>query len=172
MSETEAMDRTALDEALEAASRAFKATAQSQIDQIKQQMTNVLRVQYADAPKAAIRPDLPAPRLQLRWAKDHRHNYEKTCYYELILPLREHDCRNDDKQGYGVIELSRTSVGCPDRWSGDDPWFNTPFRDGSHILWDCDAFGGSLPMYVICWDGTAQALIRKADRAASTTKEG
>lgn len=52
-----------VDEALEAAALAFKHTAQSEIDAVKSEMRDVLRVQSGTAPKEAIPPDLPAPRL-------------------------------------------------------------------------------------------------------------
>jgi hypothetical protein len=64
----------------------------------------------------------------------------------------EHDIRNDEKQGFGVIELGSTSVG-----GGRLPWDGelshaTPFRDGAHAHWDAKQFG-NLPIYVVAPDG-------------------
>lgn len=158
-----------LDDALAAAVRSFKATADAEINKIKKKMQDVLRVFYDGAPKEAIPADLPAPRLQLRWARDHRYDGELTCYYEMVIPLQKYDCRNDAKQNFGVVELSRTAVGGgpDDRFSTDDPWHITPFRDGSHIQWDCDAFGGTLPMYVITPEGRAMRLPRREKKDAA-----
>ena len=155
-------EEEAVDEALSAAVDAFKRSAMSGVESVKSKMKDVLRVRYDDAAPESVRPDLPSPRLQLRWAKDHRYDYSHTCYYEMVIPLGEHDCRNDEKQGAVVIELSRTAVGMEGdsaRFkSSDDPWFSTPFRDGSHIQWDQKALGGLLPMYTIHPDGTAVVL--------------
>lgn len=158
-----AKNKSEIDAALDAAASAFKRTAEAEVNRIKSEMQDVLQVKYAGAPKAAIPSDLPAPRLQLRWSRDGRYQYELTCYYEMIIPLIEHDCRNDAKQGFAVVELSRTSVGggSDDRFNSTDVWMLTPFRDGSHIQWDCEAFGGNLPMYVITPDGKAHALPKR-----------
>lgn len=159
MSESDTAD---IDAALDAAASSFKRTAVAEIAAIKAKMQNVLRVTYTEAPREALRLDLPAPRLQLRWADDHRGSYRWTCYYEMVIPLRKFDCRNDEQQGAGLIELSRTSVGggAENRWETNDTAALVPFRDGAHIQWDNDAFGGSLPMYVIKPDGTAIPIPR------------
>lgn len=132
--------------------RSMQRQAQESIDAVIAEMRNVLRVRY-DAGAARLPQGLPAPRLQLRW-ENGDERYEWACSYELVLPLREFDIRNDAKTGHAVIELGRTRVG----GSGAPPWRHseprscTPYRDGAHALWDSAVLGG-LPVYVVAPDG-------------------
>ena len=119
-------------------------------------MTRALKVSYK-APKQARPAGIPAPRLQLRWESAGDGTYDRICHYEMVFPIREHDCRNDPRTGFCVIQLGRTMVG------GREPnWaLNlgacTPFRDGAHAQWD-SAILGDLPVYVIAPDGTYAPL--------------
>lgn len=89
---------------------------------------------------------LPSPRLQLRWDDDGR-----VCHYELIIPLREHDCRRDvAESGFMAIPLGRTETSGGDGGRVREGKVDTPYRDGSHILWDSEVLG--LPAFAICGD--------------------
>lgn len=154
---------TDIDELLRPAFEALKHRAAFAIEQASAKIENVRRVRYGDANKASL-VDLPTPRLQFRWEhKQHTcSNLEFTCWYEMVFALHEHDVRNDDKQGFGVVELGSTAVG-----GGTPPWERgalgdaTPFRDGVHAKWDRKQFGG-WPIYVIAPDGRT-ALMNDQD---------
>lgn len=110
-------------------------------------------INFYDSPPAARPEGLPAPRLQLRWEETPEDGFERVCFYELVFPLREHDCRNDAGTGHAVIRLGRTRTS-----GGDQNWSlnlsgRILFRDGVHAAWDSHAFGG-LPIFVIAPDGT------------------
>lgn len=124
-------------------------------------------------------PELPAPRLQLRWVvadpdegpwfADERF-WE--CHYELVLPLDHGDIRREIwKDGEQVGERSELVVAIkqPTRRGGSrDPcvlgdgtlYADTPFRDGAHARWDAALLGG-LPIYVIALDGSAHNDVAK-----------
>lgn len=115
------------------------------------------------------RPKLPAPRLQLRWAKDegNARGWPWACHYELVMPLDEHDIR---REVYGedgevtkkvkefVVAMKEPSL----RQSNHEPCSgpdgsqccDPPYRDGAHALWDSTRLGG-LPVYVIAPNGVA-----------------
>lgn len=115
---------------------------------------------------------LPAPRLQLRWAKnnDRTGSYADcswACHYELVLPLREGDIRRDqyDEAGEVVGEISelvvpikgptgRQSAGTPTVAPDGSRYYDTPFRDGAHAKFDAEVLGNP-PIYVIGPDGVA-----------------
>lgn len=149
MARTQA-DRDA-DALLKTVFSAFKRQAAEAIREAQAKITNVLKVDY-DAPEAARPPGLSVPRLQLRWEEASDGMWERVCHYEMVFPLREHDCRNDSKTNFAVVALGRTRQGGarPD-WGLDLGW-RTPFRDGAHAQWDSAVFGG-LPVYVIAPDG-------------------
>jgi hypothetical protein len=136
----------------------FVSQARSAIDAAAREVSNVLRVEYN--PSEERRPAaLPTPRLQLRWQDDTTGRATWLCSYEMVMPLRELDCRNDEGADFAVIELGRTLVG----GGGAAPWQRgaadqcMPFRDGSHARWDAEAFGG-LPIYVLGPEGTTLLL--------------
>lgn len=144
-----AADREA-DELLKPVFKMFKRQAAAAIREKTAEIENILRVDYDADP--ATRPEgLPVPRLQLRW-QSGAGAWERVCHYEMVFALREHDCRNDAKAGFAVVQLGRTiqSSSEPD-WSKDLGWL-TPYRDGVHAKWDAEQFGG-LPVYVIAPDG-------------------
>lgn len=123
----------------------FERRMADAIEGAAQEIKNILRVDYAAAADR-LPPGLPAPRLQLRWTQDE---WERLCHYELVIPLGEHDIRNDAKTGYGVIELGRTrSRGGSTPWEAGQREWRMPYRDGAHARWDSAAFGG-LPIYVL-----------------------
>lgn len=112
---------------------------------------------------------LPAPRLQFRWVAnpDAGSRHEWLCYYELVLPLHEHDIRrelyDDDGEQTGEINELVIALGGPTkRGSNHEPcrnmagrkFFDDPYRDGAHAKWDSEALGG-LPIFAIDVDGTA-----------------
>jgi len=120
---------------------------------------------YSGQPEWCTRQDLPSPRLQLRYeeeptpAQESSFAREYVCYYEMILPLEEDDCRRADEQQCCIIRLSLTNVTTrSQRFQTQDPWQLTPFRDGVHISWDNAALDNALPMYVIKPDGQAIEL--------------
>lgn len=113
--------------------------------------------------------DLPAPRLQLRWdkAEPNERGYSWACNYELVMPLGEHDIRREvyDESGEVTSEVdqfivamkeptTRGSVATPTVCPDGTRFYDDPFRDGSHALWDAQKLGG-LPIYVIGLDGMA-----------------
>ena len=114
-------------------------------------ISNILRTRY-DAGPVRARADLPMPRLQLRW-EEPGDNCDRTCYYELVFKIDEHDIRNDAKSGACVVELSRTHCtgGNPLQFV-EDIGRETPFRDGAHAHYDSIALNG-IPVYVIAPDG-------------------
>ncbi len=145
-----------IDELLKPAVEAFKSRAQSAIDAETAKMAAVLRVRYKDADQGSIIAGLPTPRLQFRWENRRRPDSSLpfTCWYEMVFALKKHDIRNDDEQGYGVIELGSTAAagGNPTPWENGNLCDATPFRDGAHASWDAEQFGG-WPVYVIAPDG-------------------
>jgi hypothetical protein len=111
--------------------------------------------------------NLPAPRLQLRWTvePDRGSQYRFHCYYELVLPLRAHDCRGEvydddgklvETRSEQVLLISETrrngSEPCYERDGGG--YFDAPFRDGAHAMWDAEVLGNP-PIYAIALDGAA-----------------
>jgi hypothetical protein len=115
------------------------------------------------------RDDLPAPRLQLRWAaRDQDSQYQWECHYELVLPLGEYDIRREQYDDDGdelpsISELvvpikpptrrgsSSASMPCVHKGAH---FYDTPFRDGAHAQWDAKALG-NIPIFVIAPDGVA-----------------
>lgn len=114
---------------------------------------------------------LPAPRIQLRWAKNDgpkKHEYRWLCHYELVLPLDKYDIRADiygkgdiplkKKRKELVVAMKEPSL----RGSSNTPctamdgtrYFDAPFRDGAHAHWDAKLIGNP-PIYVIAPDGMA-----------------
>lgn len=146
-----------IDELLQPVFAAFRSRAAAAISETREQMQNVLRVDY-DAEKACLPKSLPAPRLQLRWEGD---GYESVCHYELVFPLRDLDCRNDAKKGHAVVQLGRTKVGGGGRkpWEAADPNQALPYRDGAHSSWDAEVFG--FPVYVISPDGKGRLVPKR-----------
>ena len=105
--------------------------------------------------------------LQLRWEKEDDYNW--LCHYELVLSLGALDIRREDDEGNKVrdsltIALKEptrrmtTTVPCWDRHNGQ-MFYDRPYRDGAHALWDSEALGG-LPIKVVSPDGI---MIEKQD---------
>ncbi|MFM0270150.1 hypothetical protein PQQ59_06165 [Paraburkholderia aspalathi] len=125
--------------------------------------------------------NLPAPRLQLRWAPSTlRHEYNWECHYELVLPLAKHDIRAEQEGSDGerlpplkelVVPMKppslRNSEGTPCAAQDGGRYYDDPFRDGSHAWWDSKLLGNP-PIFVIAPDGMAFARPdRDEDRDAS-----
>lgn len=102
---------------------------------------------------------MPCPRLEFRWeriSEDDFGRFNWKCVYSLVLPLGEHDIRSTDVEGNPrekalEIGVTRSSIGhgySPVR----DGKVETPFRDGAHAVWDCEALGGHLPIVAVCCD--------------------
>jgi hypothetical protein len=115
------------------------------------------------------------PRLQLRWEDGLAERdifFGKgepvwLCHYELVLPLREHDCRREvwkDGEEVGSVEELVVAMKSPTLRgkNGTTPcigshdsgklYFDSPFRDGAHAKWDAPLLGG-LPIYCVAPDG-------------------
>jgi len=87
---------------------------------------------------------LPLPRLQLTWVRVDDYNWYVR--YDFLIPVKEHDCRDDDKNGFHLARMGGTKVGTehePDKRGELD----TPFRDGAHAKWDSDRLG--IPAFVV-----------------------
>lgn len=114
--------------------------------------------------------DLPAPRLQLRWAPSvQRSGYQWECHYELVLPLGEFDIRREQygEDGEELPKISELIVPMnpPSLRGGEltpctagngERYYDTPFRDGAHAQWDAKLIGNP-PIFVIAPDGMAFA---------------
>lgn len=104
--------------------------------------------------------NLPTPRLQLRWEGG---NGNWLCYYELVMPLTEHDIRREIVGPRGGVKLinenvismgsptTRNSVGVPCSMPDGGRYADSPHRDGAHARWDSETLG--IPVYVIAPDG-------------------
>lgn len=109
--------------------------------------------------------ELPATRLELRWraitnaerGEGDSFAYTVACDYDLVLELAETDIRGEvyvegelvDRKREKRIPLGVTkSTGTVEsRLSLEHGEIETPFRDGSHILWDHLKL--KLPAYVV-----------------------
>lgn len=100
---------------------------------------------------------LPCPRLELRWIKTGETWSKRECVYSLVLPVDEHDIRQDQDNCANnelTIEIGRTAV---TSGPGDEPPIfggsvDTPFRDGAHSIWDQKALGNHIPRVAVCGD--------------------
>ncbi len=110
--------------------------------------------------------ELPPTRLELRWRPvteaDRRdgddYNYTVACDYDLVLELDELDIRGEVYDDAGNLterkREKRVSLGgtrstgtVERRLSLERGEIETPFRDGSHALWDHMKL--NLPAYVV-----------------------
>jgi hypothetical protein len=124
--------------------------------------------------------ELPAPRLQLRWTPStQRPGYDWECHYELVLPLGEYDIRreNYDEDGNELEKINELVVPIkPPSLRGSDKipctgqdgnrYYDAPYRDGAHALWDAKVIGNP-PIFVIAPDGMAFSK-RESDEAAES----
>ncbi len=105
--------------------------------------------------------EMQCPRLELRWEKKDTWK-ECVCKYSLVLPLSKDDIRRQDENGRKVREELTVFINETERTSSritppvDEDTVDTPFRDSSHIRWDCEALGGGLPMYAVCGEFATQ----------------
>lgn len=103
--------------------------------------------------------------LQLRWEgpngpPDEFGYFEWTCHYELRIPLQAGDIRRENADGEDafdakVVEIcstKRTSISTPCKTEVGEYYFDAPFRDGAHALWDSKLLG-NLPIVVIATNG-------------------
>lgn len=101
---------------------------------------------------------MPCPRLELRW---HKEKYELRCDYNFVIPIHQHDIREDAAVRYGSelrFCMGWTTVG---GGMGDMPlWPNgvidVPYRDGKHAAWDSHTTG--FPAFVV-YQGQAQSIV-------------
>lgn len=115
--------------------------------------------------------ELPAPRLELRWRRES-DGVEAYCDYNIVFPLHKYDIRKDGYEADGPVLRFRLS------WTRTTQKkleyggiIETPYRDGTHILWDAKALG--LPAFVVLHD-KAQKLFRQRQKpleAAPTVEE-
>lgn len=109
---------------------------------------------------------LPAPRLQLRWVPSEDSRWRWQCHYELVLPLDKFDVRAEQEGPRGgrrpaLTELAvaikppscRNSTATPCLAQDGTRYYDAPFRDGAHAMWDAKVLGNP-PIYVIAPDGT------------------
>jgi hypothetical protein len=111
---------------------------------------------------------LPAPRLQLRWAPSTiKPEYNWECHYELVIPLDQYDVRAEqyDEDGEMMPEKIKEAVipmKPPSLRGGEttpctvyqtgERYYDAPFRDGAHAWWDSKLLGNP-PIFVIAPDG-------------------
>ena len=112
---------------------------------------------------------MPCPRLEFRWIKEGESWYERECVYSLVLPFGKYDIRHTDPEDHPtekVLEIGRTRV---TGGNGDPPIYDgkvdTPFRDGAHAQWDCDALGGHIPIVAVC--GDVATIVEKQPKRTS-----
>ena len=112
---------------------------------------------------------LPSPRLELLWEpinevdpriqeladkgllQEPIPRYDWKCTYSLVIPLTSNDIRRVDDSDEMKLQINVTRCQRNSRSPIlNDCSVDVPFRDGLHIKWDCDALGGTLPMFVVC----------------------
>ena len=117
---------------------------------------------------------LPKTRLELRWRQIPRDEdgYTMVCDYELVLELDELDIRGevyDDDGGLVRRDREKRLTLGGTRTTGNtqrllrNGEIDTPFRDGSHILWD--ALKLKIPAFVVL-DDMAMDVIENRRRIA------
>jgi len=105
-------------------------------------------------------------RLQFRWeatdkSADEFGYRDWICKYELSIPLNEYDIRREDENYNKVRDCQVVELGSTKRGSSEEPciadggdyYFDAPYRDGSHAIWDAEKLG-DLPIVCIAIDGT------------------
>lgn len=113
--------------------------------------------------------NLPAPRLQLRWAESTDARYTWMCHYELVLPLDKWDIRGEQEGPRGGRRPNLTELvvpikppSCRNSSNPNPPctgidgkrYYDAPYRDGAHAIFDAKVLGNP-PIYVIATDGIA-----------------
>lgn len=95
--------------------------------------------------------------------------------YSLVIPLRDLDLRRENSEGKVVrkelkvvIRTTNVSGGSGGPPIYDDGKVNTPFRDGSHIMWDCEALGGHIPMVAVC--GKKFTILKMSEEVKSRSR--
>lgn len=102
--------------------------------------------------------------LRFRWENGYAVD-EYLCHYELVLFLSRDDIRREiwkdgeitGKRDSIVISMNegptrRNSYGLP-CVNGNGYFYDAPFRDGAHAIWDSAKLGG-LPIKAMAIDGT------------------
>lgn len=106
--------------------------------------------------------EMKVPRLELRWEDVPDEPNKRICWYTMVLPLRDIDCRLDyhtgaDKENKTLrIPICHTIESIPKHLDPDyiGPVFPNqdggsillPFRDKMHAIWDAAEL--KLPVYV------------------------
>jgi hypothetical protein len=124
---------------------------------------------------------LPAPRLQLRWEEGGDTGWAWQCHYELVLPLDKYDVRAEQQGPRGgrrpnltelVIPIKEPSLrsggGTPCTAQDGTRYYDSPYRDGAHAIWDAKLIGNP-PIYVIGLDGMA---FKYEPKQAATPPQG
>lgn len=130
-------------ERLSAAVALFQQEAGEAISAAQEEVGDYLMVRYDPAAESLL-PELPSPRLQLRW--ENADDGGATCHYELVLPLERGDVRNSGA-GHCVVELNRGYKSSPYRADADGS-IRAPWRDGVHATLDARHLGNP-PIFVI-----------------------
>lgn len=105
--------------------------------------------------------------LRLRWEQESESSF--LCHYELVISLDKNDIRREiweDGEEVGMrteIVTSLSPNGSTRRSMSTQPpcilgetgeyYFDAPFRDGAHAMWD-SAKLGNIPVRVMALDGT------------------
>jgi hypothetical protein len=76
--------------------------------------------------------DIERAYLELRWEEKHEDGYDWFCHYELIVPT------TDGRIMRTALGGTRRGSSKPPIWEGE---VDTPFRDGSHAIWDGETLG-------------------------------
>lgn len=120
-------------------------------------------------PKGDDLPNLPVPRLQIRYipltdGAGRSDWYSYSAVYELVYRhfLGRAEIGHDDDPDLLAIPLSTTRInGGGGRPPIREGRIDLPFRDGTHIVSDADHL--KLPMFVICGDVVQPVEPRKLD---------
>lgn len=106
--------------------------------------------------------EMPVPRLELNWVESDNNPLERTCWYKMVLPLRDIDKRLDYHEGADKetktlhirichtidrigshVDLDARGLIFP---KGDGGTILLPYSDKMHAVWDAGVL--NLPMYV------------------------
>lgn len=98
------------------------------------------------------------PRLEITWARSTEPGYDWLATYELVLPVRATDIRDEEhRRGFLRIPMGATRRGGSQEPIDKDGNVETPFRDGCHIRWDAAVLG--LEAWAVYGDRRTQILL-------------
>jgi hypothetical protein len=97
----------------------------------------------------------PCPRFEFLWERIEEADFNWRCVYSLVIPLGEFDIRRTDAKNNPTemkLEIGKTRTRIGRGFPVCNGEVETPFRDGVHAQWDCDALGGHIPIVAVCGD--------------------